>query len=93
VASGEMRDDRRAMSDVQLLGSVLASRDGGNPRRPEPHSGHKVGQIQQDVVLTRCFGCPLSYLKRTIVAGCSMFLPHFLPHPYPFGFINSWKGG
>jgi hypothetical protein len=52
-----------------------------NPRPPEPHSLLKKEQIRQPVVLKRCFGCPLSYLRWGNTTTCSTFLPQLFTPP------------
>jgi len=49
---------------------------------PAPKAGRTVGQIQQNVVSTRCFGRPLLYRNETNGVRCSVFLLHYLPQPF-----------
>ncbi len=57
------------------------AREDSNPQPSDPKSRRPDPQIRRNVVFTRCFGRPLSYLIQPDGVEHRTLLPQFLPHP------------
>ena len=71
----------------------IAKRPELYPQPPDPQADRKKPQIRQNVVLTRCLGCPRSYMKWGNTAANGTFLPRFLPHPGVRGTLRDRTDG